>query len=92
MAIIATLAARRLSTYRTENPRASIWGNQPRTQIIDSNAGTHFRTEHDCRKLVITPVIYANQTAVSLGDTAVSITWKRKEAAAARRAGKRARR
>ena len=24
-------------------------------------------------------MIYANQTAVSLGDTAVSITWKRKE-------------
>ena len=28
---------------------------------------------------MITPVLYANQTAVSLGDPAVSITWKRKE-------------
>lgn len=30
-------------------------------------------------KLVITPVIYANQTAIALGNTALSITWKRKE-------------
>ena len=28
---------------------------------------------------MLTPVRYANQTAVSLGDPAVSITWKRKE-------------
>lgn len=30
-------------------------------------------------KLVITPVIYANQTAIALGNAALSITWKRKE-------------
>ena len=30
-------------------------------------------------KLVITPVIYANQTAIALSDSALSITWKRKE-------------
>lgn len=30
-------------------------------------------------KLVITPVIYANQTAISLASSALSITWKRKE-------------
>ena len=30
-------------------------------------------------KLVITPVIYANQTAIALTDGALAITWKRKE-------------
>ena len=30
-------------------------------------------------KLVITPVIYANQTAISLTSSALNITWKRKE-------------
>ena len=33
-------------------------------------------------KLVITPVIYANQTAISLTSSALSITWKRKEGSA----------
>lgn len=30
-------------------------------------------------ELVITPVIYANQTAVTLTSSALSCTWKRKE-------------
>ena len=57
-----------------------LGSNQPRTQIYDSNAGTYSPDwSTTAGKLVITPVIYANQTAVSLGDAAVSITWKRKE-------------
>ena len=34
-------------------------------------------------KLVITPVVYANQTAIDLSDAALAITWKRKDGSAA---------
>lgn len=44
------------------------------------NAGTYVPDwTSTAGKLVITPVIYANQTAISLTDTALSVTWKRKE-------------
>ena len=34
-------------------------------------------------KLTITPVVYANQTAIALNNTALTITWKRKDGSAA---------
>ena len=44
------------------------------------NAGTYVPDwTSTAGKLVITPVIYANQTAISLTSSALSITWKRKE-------------
>ena len=44
------------------------------------NAGTYVPDwTSTAGKLVITPVIYANQTAISLTSSALIITWKRKE-------------
>ena len=34
-------------------------------------------------KLVITPVVYANQTAIALNNAALTINWKRKDGSAA---------
>ena len=60
-----------------------LGSNQPRTQIHDVNAGTYVPDwTSTAGKLVITPVIYANQTAISLTSSALSITWKRKEGSA----------
>ena len=59
---------------------AYLGSNQPRIQIYDVNAGTYtpdWTTTPG--RLVITPVIYANQTAIALNNPALSITWKRKE-------------
>lgn len=57
-----------------------LGSNQPRTQIRDVNAGTYVPDwTSTAGRLVITPVIYANQTAISLADSALSVTWKRKE-------------
>ena len=33
--------------------------------------------------MIITPVVYANQTAINLSDSALSIAWKRKDGSAA---------
>lgn len=57
-----------------------LGSSQPRTQIKDVNTGS-FSPDWTTTagKLTITPVIYANQTAVALTNSAVSITWKRKE-------------
>ena len=34
-------------------------------------------------KLIVTPVVYANQTAIALTDSAITIAWKRREGSAA---------
>lgn len=47
------------------------------------NAGTYVPDwTTTAGKLTITPVIYANQAAISLTDAALTITWKRKEGSA----------
>lgn len=57
-----------------------LGASQPRTQIYDVNAITHVPDWTTViGKLVVTPVIYANQTAIDLSNIALTITWKRKE-------------
>lgn len=58
--------------------------NQPRTQIYDVNTGGYAPDWTSAAgKLIITPVVYANQTAIALTDNAITITWKRREGSAA---------
>lgn len=58
--------------------------NQPRTQIYDVNAASYSPNwTSTAGKLVITPVVYANQTAIALSNSALSIAWKRKEGSSA---------
>ena len=57
-----------------------LGSNQPRTQILDVNANTYAPDwTTTAGKLTITPVVYANQTAIALSNSALAITWKRKE-------------
>lgn len=60
----------RLSVY--------ITSNQPQTVIENPNDGTY---TPDWRKqnLVLTPVIYFNETQLTLPKTGLTVTWKRKE-------------
>lgn len=57
-----------------------ISSNQPRFQVQDVNAGT-FSPDWSTAagKVVLTPVIYADQEQLALSDAALSISWKRKE-------------
>ena len=58
--------------------------NQPRTQIYDVNTGGYAPDWTSAAgKLIITPVVYANQTAIALTDNAITITWKRREGSSA---------
>lgn len=59
---------------------AYLGANQPRTQIFDVNSETYSPDwSTTAGKLVITPVVYANQTPIELTNSALSITWKRKD-------------
>ncbi len=80
MAIIATGSKTIIDLSDGKSLSVYLGANQPRTQIKDVNAGT-FQPDwtSTAGKLVITPVVYANQTAIALSNTALSITWKRKE-------------
>ena len=80
MAIIATGSKTIIDLSDGKSLSAYLGANQPRTQIHDVNAGTYQPNwTTTAGKLVITPVIYANQTAIALNNSALSITWKRKE-------------
>jgi hypothetical protein len=84
MAIIATGSKTIIDLSDGKSLSAYLGANQARQQIRDVNAGTYspdWTTTPG--KLVITPVIYANQTAISLGSAALSITWKRREGSGA---------
>lgn len=83
MAIIATGSKTIIDLSDGKSLSAYLGSNQPRTQILDVNASA-FAPDWTTTagKLVITPVVYANQTAIALTDTALSITWKRREGSA----------
>ena len=84
MAIIATGSKTIVDLSDGKSLSAYLGSNQPRTQIRDVNAGTFVPDwTSTAGRLVITPVIYANQTAISLGDAALSVTWKRREGSSA---------
>ena len=84
MAIIATGSKTIIDLSDGKSLSVYLGANQPRTQINDVNANTYSPDwTTTAGKLTITPVVYANQTAIALNNTALTITWKRKDGSAA---------
>ena len=84
MAIIATGSKTIIDLSDGKSLSCYLGANQPRTQINDVNANTYSPDwTTTAGKLTITPVVYANQTAIALNNTALTITWKRKDGSAA---------
>ena len=80
MAIIATGSKTIIDLSDGKSLSVYLGANQPRTQIHDVNASAYSPDwTTTAGKLVITPVVYANQTAIALSNTALTITYKRKE-------------
>ena len=80
MAIVAVGSKTIIDLSDGKSLSAYLGSNQPRTQIYDSNNNTYSPDwTTTTGELVITPVVYANQEAISLDNTALAITWKRKE-------------
>ena len=80
MAIIATGSKTIIDLSDGKSLSCYLGANQPRTQIHDVNASAYQPDwTTTAGKLVITPVVYSNQTAIALTNTALTITWKRKE-------------
>ena len=84
MAIIATGSKTIIDLSDGKSLSVYLGANQPRTQIHDVNASTYSPDwTTTAGKLTVTPVVYANQTAIALSNTALTITWKRKDGSAA---------
>ena len=80
MAIIATGSKTIIDLSDGKSLSCYLGANQPRTQIHDVNANSYSPNwTTTAGKLVVTPVVYANQTAIALNNSALTITWKRKE-------------
>ncbi len=80
MAIIATGSKTIIDLSDGKSLSVYLGANQPRTQIHDVNNSAYSPDwTTTAGKLVITPVVYANQTAIALSNSALTITWKRKE-------------
>ena len=84
MAIIATGSKTIIDLSDGKSLSVYLGANQPRTQINDVNANTYSPDwTTTVGKLTVTPVVYANQTAIAMSNTALTITWKRKDGSAA---------
>lgn len=84
MAIIATGSKTIIDLSDGKSLSVYLGANQPRTQIHDVNASTYSPDwTTTAGKLTVTPVVYANQTAIALNNSALTITWKRKDGSAA---------
>ena len=80
MAIVAVGSKTIIDLSDGKRLSAYLGSNQPRTQIYDVNNETYSPDwTSTSGKLVITPVVYANQEAIALSNSALSVTWKRKE-------------
>ena len=80
MSIIATGSKTIIDLSDGKSLSCYLGANQPRTQIRDVNASTYSPDwTTNAGQLVVTPVVYANQTAIALINAALTITWKRKE-------------
>lgn len=80
MPIIATGSKTIIDLSDGKSLSCYLGANQPRTQIHDVNASSYNPDwTTTAGRPVITPVIYANQTAIALNNTGLTITWKRKE-------------
>ena len=84
MPIIATGSKTIIDLSDGKSLSVYLGANQPRTQINDVNTNSYSPDwTTTAGKLVITPVVYANQTAIALSNTALTIAWKRKDGSAA---------
>ena len=80
MAIIATGSKTIIDLSDGKSLSCYLGANQPRTQIHDVNGNTYNPNwTTTAGKLLIMPVVYANQTAIALNNNALTITWKHKE-------------
>lgn len=80
MAIIATGSKTIIDLSDGKSLSAYLGANQPRTQINDVNENTYSPDwTTTSGRLIITPVVYANQAPIELTDSNLTITWKRKE-------------
>ena len=80
MSIIATGSKTIIDLSDGKSLSVYLGANQPRTQIHDVNASTYSPDwTTTAGRLVITPVVYANQTAIALNNNTLTITWKRRE-------------
>ena len=80
MAIIATGQISIVDLTDGKSLSCYITSNLPKTQIKDPNPGGSINPDWSgTPKLILTPVIFANQTALALNATGLTITWKRKE-------------
>lgn len=88
MAIIATGSKTIIDLSDGKSLSVYLGANQPRTQIHDVNVGSYSPDwTTTAGKLVITPVVYANQTAIALNNAALTINWKRNRRDCGRQAG-----
>lgn len=82
MSIIATGQISIVDLSDGKSLSCYITSNLPKTQILDPNPGGAVNPDWSgTPKLTLTPVVFANQTALALNATGLSITWKRKEGA-----------
>ena len=82
MAIIATGQISIVDLTDGKSLSCYITSNLPKTQILDPNPGGVVNPNWSgTPKLILTPVVFANQTALALTAAGVTITWKRKEGA-----------
>ena len=80
MSIIATGSKTIIDLSDGKSLSVYLGANQPRTQIHDVNTSAYSPDwTTTAGRLVITPVVYANQTAIALNNNALTITWKRRE-------------
>lgn len=84
MAIIATGQISIVDLSDGKSLSCYITANLPKTQILDPNPGGGINPDWaGAAPLKLTPVVFANQTALALNAPGVALTWKRKEGAGA---------
>lgn len=82
MAIIATGQISIVDLSDGKSLSCYITSNLPKTQVLNPNPGGGVNPDWSgTPKLTLTPVVFANQTALALTASGLSITWKRKEGA-----------
>lgn len=82
MAVIATGQISIVDLTDGKSLSCYITSNLPKTQILDPNpGGTVSPSWAGTPRLTLTPVIFANQTALFLSAAGLTITWKRREGA-----------
>ena len=82
MSIIATSQVSIVDLSDGKSLSCYITSNLPKTQILDPNPGGTVNPDWSgTPNLRLTPVVFANQTALQLNATGLTITWKRREGA-----------